>query len=126
MAMRDGRPYMAFGVMGGNHQAQGHVQVLINFLLHGMTLQEAFSAPRFDFRAENFVAFEGDFPEAIREDLAARGSRSRCRVTTRARSASGLAVAPARITACSKELASDPCKDWLRARIPRHQRNQYS
>ncbi len=74
-AMRHGEPYMAFGVMGGNHQPQGHVQVLVNFLLHGMTLQESLSAPRFDFRTENFVALENDFPEAIRSDLAKRGHR---------------------------------------------------
>ena len=72
-AMRHGEPYMAFGVMGGYHQPQGHVQVLINFLLHDMTLQESLSTPRFDFRTENFVALETGFPTEISEDLARRG-----------------------------------------------------
>jgi gamma-glutamyltranspeptidase/glutathione hydrolase len=74
-AMRHNEPYMCFGVMGGHHQPQGHVQFLVNFLLHGMTLQESLSAPRFDFRTENFVALEQDFPEAIRAELANRGHR---------------------------------------------------
>jgi len=74
-AMMNGLPYMAFGVMGGHHQAQGHVQFLLNFLLHEMTLQEAVSAPRFDFRTENFVALESDFPSDLRESLAAKGHK---------------------------------------------------
>ena len=72
-ALQDGLPYMAFGVMGGHHQPQGHVQFLLNFLLHGTTLQEAVSAPRFDFRTENFVALERDFPSELRESLASKG-----------------------------------------------------
>lgn len=74
-AMKNGAPHMAFGVMGGHHQAQGHVQFLANTLLHGMGLQEAVSAPRFDFRIENFVALEADFPAEIRDALAAKGHR---------------------------------------------------
>ncbi len=72
-ALLHGKPYMAFGVTGGHHQPQGHVQFLLNFLLHGMTLQEAVSAPRFDCRTENFVALECDFPPDVRESLSAKG-----------------------------------------------------
>jgi gamma-glutamyltranspeptidase/glutathione hydrolase len=71
--MKDGAPLMAFGVMGGHHQAQGHVQVALNLFVHGMGLQEALSAPRFDFRTENFLALERDFPSELRIDLASRG-----------------------------------------------------
>lgn len=74
-AMKDGAPYMAFGVMGGHHQAQGHVQLVMNVLLHEMGLQEAVSAPRFDFRTENFVALEADFPAEIRDALASKGHK---------------------------------------------------
>ena len=73
--MKQGSPYMAFGVTGGHHQPQGHVQVLLNLMLHDMDIQEAVSAPRFDFRTENFVALENDFPADIREALAARGHK---------------------------------------------------
>ena len=43
---RDGRPYMSFGVMGGDMQPQGHVQILVNMVDFGMNLQEAGDAPR--------------------------------------------------------------------------------
>jgi gamma-glutamyltranspeptidase / glutathione hydrolase len=44
---REGAPYMAFGVMGGDVQPQGHVQVLLNHVLFGMDPQEAGDAARF-------------------------------------------------------------------------------
>ncbi len=42
----DGRPHMSFGVMGGDMQPQGHVQVISNILDFNMGLQEAGDAPR--------------------------------------------------------------------------------
>ena len=44
--MRDGEPYMAFGVMGGDVQPQGQVQVLVNHLDFGMHIQAAGAAAR--------------------------------------------------------------------------------
>jgi gamma-glutamyltranspeptidase/glutathione hydrolase len=46
-AMREGHPWMAFGLMGGDMQPQGHVQILVNLIDFGMNLQEAGDAPRF-------------------------------------------------------------------------------
>jgi gamma-glutamyltranspeptidase/glutathione hydrolase len=44
---RDGKPWLSFGVMGGDMQPQGHVQVLCNIIDFGMNLQEAGDAARF-------------------------------------------------------------------------------
>ncbi len=44
---RDGKPLFSFGVMGGDMQPQGHVQVLCNIIDFGMDVQEAGDAPRF-------------------------------------------------------------------------------
>src|SRR5712692_3839240 len=44
--MKGGRPWLSFGVMGGDHQAQGHVQVLANLIDSGMNVQEAGEAAR--------------------------------------------------------------------------------
>lgn len=45
---KNGKPYMSFGVMGGDFQPQGHVQILMNMIDFGMNLQEAGDAPRFE------------------------------------------------------------------------------
>jgi gamma-glutamyltranspeptidase/glutathione hydrolase len=45
---KDGKPLMSFGVMGGDFQPLGHVQILLNMIDFGMNLQEAGDAPRID------------------------------------------------------------------------------
>ncbi|MGL5096412.1 MAG: gamma-glutamyltransferase, partial [Planctomycetia bacterium] len=46
MAFRDGRPWLSFGVMGGDMQPQGQAQVLMNMIDHGLTPQQSLDAPR--------------------------------------------------------------------------------
>lgn len=43
---KDGKPYISFGLMGGDMQTQGHVQIIMNLIDFGMNLQEAGDAPR--------------------------------------------------------------------------------
>jgi gamma-glutamyltranspeptidase/glutathione hydrolase len=46
MVTKDGQPQFVFGVMGGDMQPQGHVEVLVNLLDFGMDVQAAGEAPR--------------------------------------------------------------------------------
>ena len=43
---RDGKPAMAFGVMGGNMQAQGHTQMVLRRVVEGLDPQACSDAPR--------------------------------------------------------------------------------
>ncbi len=43
---KDGKPWFCFGVMGGDMQAQGHVQIVCNLIDFGMNVQAAGDAPR--------------------------------------------------------------------------------
>lgn len=46
LATRHGLPWLVFGVMGGDMQPQGHVQVFLNMVEFGMNVQEAGDAAR--------------------------------------------------------------------------------
>jgi gamma-glutamyltranspeptidase / glutathione hydrolase len=51
--MKDGKPWEAFGVMGGDMQPQGHVQVLTNQIDFGLNVQEAGDASRWHHEGDN-------------------------------------------------------------------------
>ena len=69
----DGRPLLAFGVMGGAMQAQGHVQLALRILAHGKNPQAAIDAPRWRVTGGCRVAVEPGFPAATRAALADLG-----------------------------------------------------
>jgi gamma-glutamyltranspeptidase/glutathione hydrolase len=54
----EGRWAAVFGVTGGQFQPQGHVQVLINLLDHGMSPQAALDAPRYRLEDEGGISLE--------------------------------------------------------------------
>ena len=78
--MKNGAPWLSFGVMGGDMQPQGHAEILMNLIDFGMNLQEAGDAPRIqhegstppDGQAQTmndggFVDLESGFPyETVR------------------------------------------------------------
>jgi gamma-glutamyltranspeptidase/glutathione hydrolase len=70
--MKDGRPLVAFGVMGGDNQAQAHVQVVINLVDFGMDIQEAGDAARVRHGGDGLAA-ESGIGEAVRAALVKRG-----------------------------------------------------
>jgi len=90
---RDGKPVFSFGVMGGDVQPQGHVQVLVNLIDFGMNVQEAGDAPRFHHEGSSEPTGEmmqdggvlhlenGVAPEVVR-DLTLKGHRITASVGT--------------------------------------------
>jgi gamma-glutamyltranspeptidase / glutathione hydrolase len=52
---KNGAPVFSFGVMGGDIQPQGHVQILCNIIDFGMNIQEAGDAPRFKHNGSSEV-----------------------------------------------------------------------
>jgi gamma-glutamyltranspeptidase/glutathione hydrolase len=64
-AVRDGRPWLAFGSEGGHGQAQTHVQLLTRIVVDGDDPQRALTAPRFTLDPQTGkVAFEDNFDPA--------------------------------------------------------------
>lgn len=47
LVLKEGRPWMAFGSMGGDQQDQWQLQFVLNRLVFGMSLQESIEAPKF-------------------------------------------------------------------------------
>jgi gamma-glutamyltranspeptidase/glutathione hydrolase len=87
MVTKDGKPWFVFGVMGGDMQPQGQVQVLVNMIDFGMDVQQAGEAPRLEHRGSatptgrpaakdgGQVIPEEGFPKAVLDELRRRGHR---------------------------------------------------
>jgi gamma-glutamyltranspeptidase/glutathione hydrolase len=82
--MKDGKPFLSFGLMGGDMQPQGHVQVLTDIIDFGMNVQEAGDAARWRHfgNAEptgepsqgiGTVEMESGFAPAVKTELEKRG-----------------------------------------------------
>jgi len=85
-ATRDGQPWLSFGLMGGDMQPQGHVQIIVNLIDMGMNLQEAGDAPRFHHGGSStptglqmtdggLLSLESGVPQEVRRALARMGHR---------------------------------------------------
>ena len=75
--MKGDAPEMAFGLMGGSMQAQGHVQMVVRTMLWNQDPQTAADAPRWRFDAGLDVAMEPAIGETTIAALAERGHRIR-------------------------------------------------
>lgn len=73
MLLRDERPVLSFGVMGGDVQAQGHVQVVSNMVDYALNIQEALDYPRLHYLEGARVALEPEYDESVRDELRRRG-----------------------------------------------------
>jgi gamma-glutamyltranspeptidase/glutathione hydrolase len=83
---KDGAPWLSFGLMGGDMQAQGHAQMVCNLVDFGMDVQEAGDAPRFRHlgssdpngtpaQAGGATALESGIGPEVRRELEAKGHR---------------------------------------------------
>jgi gamma-glutamyltranspeptidase/glutathione hydrolase len=65
-ATRDGKPWMSFGVMGGDMQPQGQSQIIINRVDYGLDIQAAGDSPRWHHEGSS---------QSMGEDLPGLGAR---------------------------------------------------
>jgi gamma-glutamyltranspeptidase/glutathione hydrolase len=87
LVTKGGKPWLVFGVMGGDMQPQGQVEVLVNLIDFGMNVQEAGEAPRVEHlgsatptgrpgeRRGGRVEAEAGLDEKVVAELTRRGHR---------------------------------------------------
>jgi gamma-glutamyltranspeptidase / glutathione hydrolase len=110
MVFKDGNLFMAFGVMGGAIQPQGHVQVLTNLIDMGMTLQQAIEAPRYRYLSGKRVLFEDAMTDPIIKSLIERGHQRASQPGASMGGGQAIMIDPASGTLMG---ASDPRKDGM-------------
>ena len=72
---RGGQPVMSFGVMGGNMQPQGHMQMIVRLVDYNQNPQACSDAPRWIVNHDFSVSLEDAVPGNVRDELARRGHR---------------------------------------------------
>ncbi|HKM62188.1 MAG TPA: gamma-glutamyltransferase family protein [Acidisphaera sp.] len=86
-ALRDGKPWMAFGTPGGEQQDQWSLTFFLRMVHHRFNIQQSIDLPNFhqEHWPSSFwpraarpgrVVLEGQFAEAVLQDLLARGHRA--------------------------------------------------
>jgi gamma-glutamyltranspeptidase/glutathione hydrolase len=91
--MKDGKPWMSFGVMGGSIQPQAHAQIIVNMVDFDMNLQEAGDAARMRHSGSSqptdevmteggTVYLESSIAQSVRDELASMGHRIGTRRTS--------------------------------------------
>jgi gamma-glutamyltranspeptidase/glutathione hydrolase len=83
-ATKNGAPWLAFGVMGGDMQPQGQAQIIINMVDYGLDVQAAGDSPRWHHEGSSeptgeaqqgvgLLRLETGVPEATRKQLTSLG-----------------------------------------------------
>lgn len=87
LVTKDGKPWFTFGVMGGDMQPQGHVQVLVNLIDFGLNVQAAGEAARVEHVGSatptgkpesppgGTIQAEPGLPDEVVKELARRGHK---------------------------------------------------
>ena len=107
----DGAPRMAFGLMGGPMQAQGHAQLALRILRHGQNPQAAADAPRWRVIEGRKVAVEPGLDALVGAALRARGHELTLEATDSAFAFGGAQIVLR--TDAGYVAGSDPRKDGL-------------
>ena len=110
MLFKDGKLLISFGVMGGDMQAQGHVQVLSRLIDQHMGLQQAVEAPRFRYIGGQRVMMETEMGADIIAALEKRGHKPEPAKRSSMGGAQFIMIDPETGTLMG---ASDPRKDGL-------------
>ena len=73
MIAQNGTPLVTFGVMGGQMQPQGHLQLVCNLVDFNMDVQSALDAPRFRVVDGSTITIEDGVSMNVQSELARKG-----------------------------------------------------
>lgn len=73
LVLHEGKPWIALGTPGGHTIVQTVPQMLMNLIDFRMDIQQALAAPRLSFVEPNIIGVDEGVPEAVRNELKARG-----------------------------------------------------